>query len=73
MLVVASWVTAQQQGWNKHFQANTVRHRTVLSTIRSGFEVLRRPTYQITEKELLAAWVLFANKLLKYGYAMADL
>ncbi|HBR0180038.1 TPA: IS4-like element IS10A family transposase, partial [Klebsiella pneumoniae] len=64
---------AQQQGWDKHFQANTIGHRTVLSTIRLGLEVLRRPDYQITEKELLAAWVLFANQLLKYGYAMADL
>ncbi len=64
---------AQQQGWDRHFQANTIGHRTVLSTIRLGLEVLRRPDYQITEKELLAAWVLFANQLLKYGYAMADL
>ncbi len=46
---------AQQQGWDKHFQANTIGHRTVLSTIRLGLEVLRRPDYQITEKELLAA------------------
>ncbi|MGE2794006.1 transposase, partial [Escherichia coli] len=45
---------AQQQGWDKHFQANTIGHRTVLSTIRLGLEVLRRPDYQITEKELLA-------------------
>ncbi|WP_413776993.1 hypothetical protein [Shewanella sp. FDAARGOS_354] len=51
----------------------SIGHRTVLSTIRLGLEVLRRPDYQITEKELLAAWVLFANQLLKYGYAMADL
>ncbi|MGS6362283.1 hypothetical protein ACVGXF_05260, partial [Enterobacter hormaechei] len=36
-------------------RANTIGHRTVLSTIRLGLEVLRRPDYQITEKELLAA------------------
>lgn len=36
---------AQQQGWDRHFQANTVRHRTVLSTISLGMEVLRRPDY----------------------------
>ncbi|EMR5931810.1 hypothetical protein ABVE90_003752, partial [Proteus mirabilis] len=36
---------AQQQGWDKHFQANTIGHRTVLSTIRLGLEVLRRPDY----------------------------
>lgn len=31
----------QKQGWDKHFQANTVRNRNVLSTVRLGMEVLR--------------------------------
>lgn len=64
---------ALQLGWDRHFQANTVRHRTVLLTIRLGLEVLRLPNYDVTEKELLASWVSLANQLLKHGYAMADL
>lgn len=64
---------AEKQGWDRHFQANTIRHRTVLSTMRLGMEILRRSDYRITQQELLTAWVLFANQLLKHGYALADL
>ncbi|MCG6468298.1 IS4 family transposase, partial [Vibrio parahaemolyticus] len=55
-----------------HFQANTVRNRNVLSTIRLGMEVLRRPDYEITTQQLLAAAVVLATQLLKGGYALAD-
>ena len=43
MLQLTCWlagVHAQKQGWDKHFQANTVRNRNVLSTVRLGMEVL---------------------------------
>ncbi|EGQ9310365.1 IS4 family transposase, partial [Vibrio vulnificus] len=62
-----------QQGWDRHFQANTVRNRNVLSTVRLGMEVLRRPDYEITTKYLLAAAMALAEQLLKDGYALADL
>ncbi len=42
MLQLTCWlagVHAQKQGWDKHFQANTVRNRNVLSTVRLGMEV----------------------------------
>ncbi|EMN7334667.1 IS4 family transposase, partial [Vibrio vulnificus] len=66
-------IHAQQQGWDRHFQANTVRNRNVLSTVRLGMEVLRRPDYEITTKYLLAAAMALAEQLLKDGYALADL
>ncbi|HDY8062819.1 TPA: IS4 family transposase, partial [Vibrio vulnificus] len=53
MLQLMFWLVgihAQQQGWDRHFQANTVRNRNVLSTVRLGMEVLRRPDYEITTK-----------------------
>ncbi|MEJ3633488.1 IS4 family transposase, partial [Vibrio vulnificus] len=55
------------------FQANTVRNRNVLSTVRLGMEALRRPDYEITTKYLLAAAMALAEQLLKDGYALADL
>ncbi len=58
--------------WVRYFQANTVRNRNVLSTVRLGMEVLRRPDYEITIQHLLAA-VDLAEQLLKDGYALADL
>ncbi|ENN6197959.1 IS4 family transposase, partial [Vibrio vulnificus] len=58
---------------DRHFQANTVRNRNVLSTVRLGMEVLRRPDYEITTKYLLAAAMALAEQLLKDGYALADL
>ncbi|OOF03810.1 IS4 family transposase, partial [Salinivibrio sp. MA427] len=59
--------------WDRHFQANTVRSRNVLSTVRLGMELLRRPDYEITTQDLLAAGVVLAQQLLKDGYALADL
>ncbi|MCG7762384.1 IS4 family transposase, partial [Vibrio parahaemolyticus] len=75
MLQLMFWLAgihAQSQGWERHFQANTVRNRNVLSTIRLGMEVLRRPDYEITTQQLLAAAVVLATQLLKGGYALAD-
>ena len=76
MLQLMFWLAgihAQQQGWDRHFQANTVRNRNVLSTVRLGMEVLRRPDYEITTQHLLAAAMDLAEQLLKNGYALADL
>lgn len=76
MLQLMFWLAgihAQQQGWDRHFQANTVRERNVLSTVRLGMEVLRRPDYEMTTQHLLAAAVVLAEQLLKHGYALADL
>ena len=76
MLQLMFWLAgthAQQQGWDRHFQANTVRNRNVLSTVRLGMEVLRRPDYEITTQDLFAAAVDLAELLLKVGYALGDL
>ena len=76
MLQLMFWLAgihAQQQGWDRHFQANTVRNRNVLSTVRLGMEVLRRPDYEIITQHLLAAAVVLAQQLLKDGCALADL
>lgn len=76
MLQLMFWLAgihAQNQGWERHFQANTLRNRNVLSTIRLGMEVLRRPDYEITTQQFLAAEVVLAKQLLKGGYALADL
>ncbi|MCH1921574.1 IS4 family transposase, partial [Shewanella sp. A3A] len=54
-------------------QANTVRERNVLSTVRLGMEVLRRPDYEMTTQHLFAAAVVLAEQILKNGYALADL
>lgn len=42
--LVLHWVGlfARRAGWHKHFQANTIRNRNVLSLPRLGKEVLRR-------------------------------
>ncbi|WP_298715898.1 IS4 family transposase [uncultured Oceanisphaera sp.] len=45
-------LAAQQAGWQRHFQANTIRHRAVLSSVRLGKEIRRRPKYPITEQML---------------------
>ncbi|WP_167669990.1 polysaccharide biosynthesis protein [Salinivibrio costicola] len=63
----------KSQGWDRHFQANTVISRNVLSTVRLGMELLRRPDYEITTQHLLAAGGVLAQQLLKDGYALADL
>ncbi len=75
MLQLMFWLAgihALRQGWDRHFQANTVRNRNVLSTVRLGMEVLRWPDYEITTQNLFAAAVDLAEKLLKDGYALGD-
>ena len=55
MLQLTFWlvgVHSQKQGWDKHFQANTVRNRNVLSTVRLGMEVLRHSGYTQRGKTL---------------------
>ena len=76
MLQFMFWLAglhAKGQGWDKHFQANTIRTRNVLSTVRLGMEVMRRSDYDISMQELLAAGVIFAQQLRRYGYALGDL
>lgn len=67
------WVglLAQSLGWQKHFQANTVRSRNVLSINRLGKEVLRHKSYQLTKQDLLKGAVLFIKEVRKNGDAMA--
>jgi len=55
---LAVWLvglTALTHGWARHFQANTDRGRTVLSTLFLGREVLRHPRYQLRLQHLLQA------------------
>ncbi|EHD6186926.1 IS4 family transposase [Salmonella enterica] len=76
MLQLTCWlagVHAQKQGWDKHFQANTVRNRNVLSTVRLGMEVLRHSGYTITREDLLVAATLLAQNLFTHGYALGKL
>ncbi|MCY0741933.1 IS4-like element ISVsa5 family transposase [Escherichia coli] len=76
MLQLTCWlagVHAQKQGWDKHFQANTVRNRNVLSTVRLGMEVLLHSGYTITREDLLVAATLLAQNLFTHGYALGKL
>ena len=80
MLQLTCWlagVHAQKQGWDKHFRANTVRNRNVLSTVRLGMEVLRHSGYTITrEDSLVAATLLYSKSIhtwLRFGEIMRDL
>ncbi|QPL55256.1 MULTISPECIES: IS4 family transposase [Vibrio] len=76
MLQLMFWLAglhAQKQGWDRHFQANTVRTRNVLSTVRLGMEVLRRSNYEITTLERLYAGAELTRQLHQYGYALGDL
>ena len=55
------WVglVAREQGWQKDFQANTVRDRPVLSVPFLALQVLRRVDYEVPLPELLRAqWLL---------------
>ncbi len=57
--VVVLWcigLTAQHLGWQRYFQANTVRKRTVLSIVRLGKEVRKRDKYPV--KETIFRWAL---------------
>ena len=50
-------IVANHVEWQRQFQANTVKHRAVLSVVRLGKEVRRRPNYIITEQ--LLRWALY--------------
>ncbi|TCI01138.1 hypothetical protein EZV61_19060 [Corallincola luteus] len=50
-LAIYRW-HAQQIGWHRHFQANTIRKRAVLSVVRLGKEVRRRPDFVISEQRI---------------------
>ena len=52
-----SWLglLARAKQWHLHFQANTVRHRHVLSAPFLGKEVLNRNNYCFSFKELINA------------------
>ncbi|MEZ9950783.1 IS4 family transposase, partial [Vibrio breoganii] len=76
MLQLTFWlagVHAQKQGWNKHFQANTIRNRNVFSTVRLGMEVLRHSGYTITREDLLAVATILAQNSFRYGCTLGKL
>ena len=49
-------IVANHVGWQRQFQANTVKHRAVLSVVRLGKEVRKRANYLIREQHL--RWAL---------------
>ncbi|ALU44945.1 IS4 family transposase [Pseudoalteromonas rubra] len=52
--IILWWIGlyAQHSNWQRKFQANTIRERAVLSTVRLGKEVRRRSDYVMTGKQL---------------------
>jgi len=50
---------AKRQQWHRHFQANTVTDRNVLSTLFLAAAVLRRPDYTINYTDLVESWRRF--------------
>jgi hypothetical protein len=50
---------AKSKGWHRHFQANTVRDRNVLSVPFLALAVIRRKDYPIRVTELLCACIEF--------------
>ncbi|WP_432467278.1 hypothetical protein [Agarivorans sp. Z349TD_8] len=64
-------LVAQQVGWQRHFQANTIRKRAVLSVVRLGKEVRRRPEYVITEQRI--RWAINAFRWLTHPSGLKDL
>ncbi|MCU8057288.1 IS4 family transposase, partial [Shewanella sp. SM34] len=49
-------LAAQHLGWQRYFQANTVRKQAVLSIVRLGKEVRKRDKYPV--KETIFRWAL---------------
>ncbi|ABE54758.1 transposase, IS4 family [Shewanella denitrificans OS217] len=49
-------IAARHLGWQKDFQANSIKYRAVLSVVRLGKEVRRRPKY--TLKASIIYWAL---------------
>ena len=59
---------AEAQKLQRHFQANTVRKRSVLSTVRMGKELLRRRAhYQISKSELIDAAKILSEISREHG------
>ena len=56
-------IIANHLGWQRHFQANTIRHRPVLSVVRLGKEVRKRKNYKITEQHLHWAMIEYIKKI----------
>ncbi len=62
ILAFALWVLwligsiAKERGLMRHYQANTVRHREVLSVIFLGIRIIERAQDHFTPDELRAAW-----------------
>ncbi|GDY28007.1 iso-IS10R ORF [Agarivorans sp. Toyoura001] len=71
--IILWWLglVAQQVGWQRHFQANTIRKRAVLSVVRLGKEVRRRPEYVITEQRI--RWAINAFRWLAHSSGIKDL
>jgi len=58
-------VLAQQQGWHRHFQANTVVERRVLSIPFLALQVIQREDYFIRLSDLDESLTLLANLILE--------
>ena len=64
---------AKKSGWQKHFQANTVRSRNVLSLIRLGKEVLRCRQYRLKKRDIFWAIQEFSRRVQRHGCLLAEL
>ncbi|RCU50569.1 IS4 family transposase [Corallincola holothuriorum] len=64
-------LVAQQIGWQRHFQANTIRKRAVLSVVRLGKEVRRRPDFVISEQRI--RWAMNEFLRLVHTAGLGDL
>ncbi len=49
-------LAAQTRHWARHFQANTVKHRNVLSTVFLGQQLWRSPNMKLNYTELIDAF-----------------
>lgn len=58
---------ARQQGWQRHFQANTVRDQNVLSIPFLALQVIQRPDYQMRLYELESAFYDFILSIAQYN------
>ncbi|GAA5218499.1 IS4 family transposase [Corallincola platygyrae] len=64
-------LVAQQIGWQRHFQANTIKTRAMLSEVRLGKEVRRRPDFVITEQRI--RWAILEFTRLVHSAGLEDL
>ena len=56
ILLCSIGLATQHLGWLRRFQANTICDRNVLSVLRLGKEVRRRPEYSIKESHFRWVW-----------------